>query len=76
MSVVNPTCPEDCTANLPNVEFSDCAPEINNSQIRNVYITKRRIPAYKLAECSGVDYSSGTVRRYSEFDQKTYSGRR
>lgn len=38
MSANNPTCPDDCTAILPDVEYSDCAPEINNAQIRNLYI--------------------------------------
>lgn len=33
-----PVCPTDCTGELPDVLFSDCAPEINNAQLRNMYI--------------------------------------
>lgn len=41
MSVNNPTCPENCDAqDLPEVLFSDCAPEINNAQIKNIYLSK------------------------------------
>lgn len=33
-----PTCPTDCLGELPEVSFSECAPEINNAQIRKIYI--------------------------------------
>lgn len=33
-----PTCPTDCAGTLPDVAFSDCSPEINNAQLRNMYI--------------------------------------
>ncbi len=44
MSAVNPTCPANCLGLLPNVEFSDCAPDINNAQIRNIYIANVGYP--------------------------------
>lgn len=34
-----PTCPEDCSATLPEVLFSDCAPELNGGNITYLYIT-------------------------------------
>lgn len=34
-----PTCPSDCSSNLPVVQFNDCAPEINNGEIAYVYFT-------------------------------------
>lgn len=35
----NPVCPDDCgVGSLPEVEFSDCAPEINGAQITDVYM--------------------------------------
>jgi len=39
-----PQCPTDCEANLPVVEFNECAPEINLSQINKVYLGKRNQP--------------------------------
>lgn len=39
MSAQNPTCPTDCSTNLPEVEFSDCSPEINSGQILKLYVT-------------------------------------
>lgn len=38
MSVNLPNCPDDCTAELPSVQFSECAPETNNGEIRKIYI--------------------------------------
>lgn len=35
-----PTCPTDCTAALPVVSFSDCAPQINLSEIRRIFLAK------------------------------------
>lgn len=34
-----PTCPTGCTSNLPTVDFSLCAPEINQAQIGHLYFT-------------------------------------
>lgn len=34
-----PTCPEDCSANLPEVSFNDCAPELNGGNITYIYLT-------------------------------------
>jgi hypothetical protein len=34
-----PTCPEDCSANLPEVSFSDCSPELNGGNITYLYLT-------------------------------------
>lgn len=39
MSLVLPECPENCESELPVVEFSECAPETNAAQIRNLYMT-------------------------------------
>lgn len=35
-----PTCPTDCTAALPVVNFSDCAPDVNLSEIRRIFLAK------------------------------------
>jgi hypothetical protein len=40
MSIVIPTCPTDCTGLLPEVSFSDCAPEYAFGQIKKIYIAK------------------------------------
>lgn len=37
---MTPTCPTDCTANLPVVKFSACAPSILLSEITKVYLGK------------------------------------
>lgn len=34
-----PTCPTDCSSNLPSVSFDSCNPEINNGEIAYVYFT-------------------------------------
>ena len=34
-----PTCPTDCSSNLPSFEFNDCNPEINNGEIGWLYWT-------------------------------------
>src|SRR4026209_1209738 len=39
-----PTCATDCTMDLPVLDFSECAPEINLSQINKVYMSKRDQP--------------------------------
>ena len=36
----NPLCPNDCDQPLAAVEFDDCAPEINLSEIKRVFIAK------------------------------------
>jgi hypothetical protein len=36
-----PTCPEDCSGVLPEVLYSDCAPELNAGNITYIYITNR-----------------------------------
>lgn len=48
MSYTNndPICPDDCSVAVPTVEFSDCAPEINAAQIKNIYT---RLPGYPFA---------------------------
>lgn len=38
--MATPTCPTDCTAALPVVKFSDCAPDINLSEIRRIFLAK------------------------------------
>lgn len=38
MSQNLPDCPTDCTAELPDVHFSECSPEVNNAEIRKMYI--------------------------------------
>ena len=38
--MANPLCPTDCTAALGVVHFSDCAPNINPSEIKRVFIAK------------------------------------
>lgn len=34
-----PNCAEDCTSNLPVIQFNTCAPEINNGEIGFLYFT-------------------------------------
>lgn len=34
-----PTCPTDCSSNLPIVDFNLCAPDINAGQISRIYFT-------------------------------------
>lgn len=34
------TCPTDCSGAIPTVLFSDCNPEINGSEITDVYLSK------------------------------------
>lgn len=34
-----PICPTDCTSNLPDYQFDNCNPEINNGEIAWVYYT-------------------------------------
>lgn len=38
--MADPICPEDCDVSLPELNFSDCAPEINLSQIKRIYLAK------------------------------------
>ncbi len=35
-----PTCPTDCTGQIPSVLFSDCAPEFHSGQIRYLYFAR------------------------------------
>lgn len=44
--MADPICPLDCVAPLPELHFSDCAPEINLSEIRKIYITKSTAAAF------------------------------
>lgn len=39
-----PVCGTDCEDNLPETEFDECNPEINEGQIAKVYITNRDNP--------------------------------
>jgi len=39
MSVNIPTCPTDCTSQVPIVSFNDCAPETHWGQINKIYLT-------------------------------------
>lgn len=34
-----PICPTGCGSNLPEVEFDECAPEINEGRIDKIYLT-------------------------------------
>lgn len=38
--MANPICPTDCSALLAAVKFSDCAPAINASEIKRIFIAK------------------------------------
>lgn len=38
--MANPLCPTDCTTALGEVLFSDCAPNINSSEIKRVFLAK------------------------------------
>lgn len=40
------TCPTDCTALLPVVEFDQCAPKINLSEITKIYVGKPSVSAF------------------------------
>lgn len=41
-----PTCPSDCTSALPVINFSDCAPDINLSEIRRIFLAKTIAEAF------------------------------
>ena len=34
-----PVCPTSCTADLPDVLFDECSPEINGAQVAKIYVT-------------------------------------
>ena len=34
-----PVCPTSCTADLPDVQFDECNPEVNGAQIARIYVT-------------------------------------
>lgn len=38
--MATPVCPSDCATALPVVSFSDCAPDINLSEIRRIFLAK------------------------------------
>lgn len=42
----NPLCPNDCDQPLQEVEFDECAPEINLSEIKRLFIGKKNTPAF------------------------------
>lgn len=42
----NPLCPNDCDQPLAEVEFDDCAPEINASEIKRVFMAKGNAAAF------------------------------
>ena len=44
--MANPLCPNDCDQPLAEVEFDDCAPEINLSEIKRVFISKGSAAAF------------------------------
>lgn len=37
----NPTCAANCDVNLPVVNFDDCNPQVNYSEIRRIFIAKK-----------------------------------
>lgn len=39
-----PTCPTDCNNEVPVVQFDECNPQINLSQINKLYVTTRDSP--------------------------------
>lgn len=41
-----PTCAQDCNANLPAVDFDDCAPVVSFSEIRRIFIAKSNAAAF------------------------------
>lgn len=44
--MANPLCPTDCDSPLNEVEFDDCAPEINLSEIKRVFVAKPAAQAF------------------------------
>ena len=56
-----PTCPTDCTAQLPKTKSSKCAPVINLSEIKRILIGKANIQPF-------TDWTSATewIERISE----------
>lgn len=44
--MANVTCPTDCTSALPVVNFNDCAPEVNLSEIEKIFIGKSNATAF------------------------------
>jgi hypothetical protein len=38
MSIINPTCPTDCTTELPDPSFSYCSPIISFGEINKIYL--------------------------------------
>lgn len=42
----NPTCAANCDVTLPVVHFDDCAPDVNYSEIRRIFIAKKAAAAF------------------------------
>ena len=38
MSVINPTCPTDCSSLVPDVDFDACAPKVLFGEIHKIYL--------------------------------------
>jgi hypothetical protein len=36
--IIDPICPTDCSSSVPDVEFNECAPEINAGEITKLYV--------------------------------------
>lgn len=58
MSVINPTCPDNCGALVPVVDFDICAPEIYFGEIQHIYVASGEADPFTDVE----DLSEWTAR--------------
>jgi|SRR5699024_9821632 len=58
-----PTCPQDCSSELPVVSFSKCNPEVSLSEIRRIFVAKANAEPFE-------DWETATewTERISETD--------
>lgn len=77
MSVLIPTCPTDCLAQVPNVSFSLCAPTTNSAQIYNIYVgnvgsgfTNLSTDTWSNAGAWASKLGSGTIKRFHVIGDK------
>lgn len=44
--MANPICPDNCSSTVAEVEFSVCAPKVNQSEIKRLFIAPADAPAF------------------------------
>jgi hypothetical protein len=61
--LVLPTCPTTCTGSLPDVSFSECAPELHYGEVSKVYVARA-----DAADFTNVDLIAEWTTRLSDTD--------